>query len=120
MKRAQAHTFRDLVVWQKAHAFVLAIYRISESFPPAERSGITAQLRRAAVSIAANIAEGFRKRTGPDKLRFYNIAQGSADESHYYLILVHDLGICDATGLNTQLDEVSRLLQAYVSAMTRR
>jgi four helix bundle protein len=82
MKRTHAQSFRDLIVWQNAHAFVLNVYRVSESFPAAERYGITSQLRRAAVSIAANIVEGFRKRTGPDKLRYYNIAQGSADECH--------------------------------------
>jgi four helix bundle protein len=75
-----ARTFEDLIVWQKAHRFVLAVYRMSQTFPRSEIYGLSSQFRRAAVSIAANIAEGFRKRGKADKLRFYNIAQGSLEE----------------------------------------
>ena len=75
--RTPASRFEDLLVWQKAHQFVLASYRLSRTFPRSETYGLTSQLRRAAVSIAANIAEGFKKRSKADKLRFYNIAQGS-------------------------------------------
>ena len=82
-----ARSFRDLVVWQKAHQFVLEIYRLSRSFPDDERFGLTSQLRRAAVSVPANIAEGFPKRSVSDKTRFFNIAQGSLEEVHYYLLL---------------------------------
>jgi four helix bundle protein len=85
--RDPAKTFEDLVVWQKAHQFVLSVYRLSRTFPPSETYGLSSQFRRAAVSIAANIAEGFRKRGKADKLRFLNIAQGSTEESRYYLIL---------------------------------
>ena len=119
MNTTTAKSFRDLIVWPKAHAFVLAIYRVSEAFPQSEKFGLTSQLRRAAVSIAANIVEGFRKRTKPDKLRFFNIAQGSADECLYYLVLVHDLKYLDTGLLQPQLDEVSRLLQAYMTAIGR-
>ncbi len=69
-----AKSFQDLVVWQKAHQFVLNIYRMSDGFPKQEMFGLTSQLRRAAVSIPANIAEGFRKKGNADKARFYNIA----------------------------------------------
>jgi four helix bundle protein len=72
-------TFTDLIVWQKAHEFVLDIYKYTESFPKAEIYGLTSQFRRAAISIAANIAEGFGKRGKADKARFYNIAQGSLE-----------------------------------------
>ena len=89
--RMPATRFEDLVVWQKAHQFVLAVYRLSRTFPRSETYGLSSQFRRAAVSIAANIAEGFRKRGKADKLRFYNIAQGSIEESRYYLILARDL-----------------------------
>jgi len=75
-----AKTFKDLVVWQKAHRFVLAIYHLSQTFPKSEMYGLSLQFRRAAVSIPANIAEGLRKRGKADKLRFYNIAQGSLEE----------------------------------------
>jgi len=85
--REPAKTFEDLVVWQKAHQFVLAVYRLSRTFPRAETYGLSSQFRRAAVSIAANIAEGFRKRGKADKLRFLNIAQGSLDEAYSRAIL---------------------------------
>jgi hypothetical protein len=72
--RYPARSFRDLMVWQRAHEFVLAVYRYTESFPERERYGLAHQLRRAAVSIPANIAEGFGKRSKADKARFLNIA----------------------------------------------
>ncbi len=115
--RPPAKTFEDLLVWQKAHQFVLAAYRLSRTFPQSETYGLSSQCRRAAVSIAANIAEGFRKRGKADKLRFLNIAQGSLEESRYYLILVRDLDYGDVTELNTVLVEVSKLLEAYCQAI---
>src|SRR5215469_8540476 len=87
-----ARSFRDLRVWQKAHEFVLTVYRYSETFPEREKYGLAHQLRRAAVSIPANIAEGFGKRSQADKARFLNIAEGSVEECRYYLILTRDLG----------------------------
>ena len=87
-----AKTFRDLVLWRKAHEFVLAVYRFTTAFPKQETYGLASQMRRAAVSIPANIAEGFGKRGKPDKARFMNIAEGSLEESRYYLILAEDLG----------------------------
>jgi four helix bundle protein len=81
---APARTFRDLSIWQKAHQFVLCVYRETARFPRDERFGLTSQLRRSAVSIAANIAEGFVKRSVAEKLRFLNIAQGSLEESRYF------------------------------------
>src|ERR1700730_12165245 len=90
--RSPARRFRDLRVWQKAHEFVLAVYRYSDSFPAQEKFGLALQLRRAAVSIPANIAEGFGKRSAAEKARFLNIAEGSLEECRYYLILSQDLG----------------------------
>jgi four helix bundle protein len=114
MKKTAA-TFKDLLVWQKAHQFVLAVYRLSRTFPRYELYGLSSQFRRAAVSIAANIAEGFRKRGKADKLRFFNMAQGSLEECRYYLILTSDLEYGDVSELNQLLEEVSRLLEAYSS-----
>ena len=111
--REPAKTFEDLLVWQKAHSFVLAVYRITGEFPKHEIYGLSSQFRRAAVSIAANIAEGFRKRNNTDKARFYNIARGSVEECRYYLILSNDLGYCDSSEINDLLHEVSKLLEAY-------
>ena len=113
----KARRFEDLVVWQKAHAFVLSAYGFSDHFPSKELYGLTSQLRRASVSVPANIAEGFKKRGKPDKVRFLNIAQGSLEECRYYLILARDLGYGDISVLRTQLEEVSKLLEAYSSAI---
>ncbi len=111
--RTPAKTFRDLVLWQRAHQFVLAIYKTTTSFPKHETYGIVSQIRRASVSIAANIVEGFGKRTIPDKARFLNIAQGSLQEVRYYLILAEDLKYTNTNDLHTLLTEVRKLLEAY-------
>ena len=113
MAHAVAKTFQDLIVWQKAHQFVLTIYSLTAEFPKTEIYGLTCQIRRAAVSIPANIAEGFRKRTKPEKSRFLNIAQGSLEETRYYLILARDLHYRDTTPQLQQLEEISKLLNAY-------
>ena len=119
MAGVKSRKFEDIEVWKKAHRWVLAIYRFTEGFPRHELFGLTSQLRRAAVSIPANLAEGFRRRTGPDKVRFYNMSQTSLDECRYYLILVQDLGYGETTVLAEQLDEVSRMLEAYIQAIQR-
>jgi four helix bundle protein len=116
-KRPPAKTFEDLVVWQKSHAFVLQIYGLTAAFPRAEAFGLTTQLRRAAVSVPANVAEGFKKRGKADKARLLNIAQGSLEEARYYLILGRDLGYYQDQGIVEQLEEVSRLLEAYTRAV---
>jgi len=113
----KARTFEDLIVWRKAHALVLALYRETSRFPKSETYGLTSQMRRAAVSVPANIAEGFKKRGRSDKARFMNIAQGSLEETRYYLILGRDLGYLDDDVLRAQLEEVSRLLEAYARAL---
>lgn len=115
--RAPARTFQDLVVWQKAHQFVLAAYRYSENFPRSKTYGLVSQLRRAAVSIPANIAEGFRRRGDPDKVRFLNIGQASTEECRYYLILAQDLEYGRHDALMPMLEEVSRMLDAYANAI---
>ena len=111
--REPAKTFEDLLVWQKAHFFVLAVYHLSGTFPKHEIYGLTSQFRRAAVSIAANIAEGFRKRSKVDKVRYFNIAQGSVEECRYYLIVTKDLEYGDISETKLLLQEVSKLLEAY-------
>ena len=111
-------TFKELIVWQKAHAFVLKVYSFSESFPKSELYGLTSQFRRAAVSIAANIAEGYAKKSPADKLRFFNISQGSSEECSYYVILSKDLGYiteAQSVALDDLLTETSKLFQSYIS-----
>src|SRR6201998_1452263 len=106
--RSPARSFRDLMVWRKAHEFVLAVYRFTESFPEREKYGLAHQMRRAAVSIPANIAEGFGKRSPAEKARFLNIAEGSLEECRYYLILTQDLGYGETESLVAKLEEASR------------
>jgi four helix bundle protein len=112
-----ARTFQDLLVWQKAHQFVLGVYALTTAFPKQETYGLSLQMRRASVSIPANIAEGFRRRGKAEKARFMNIAEGSAEECRYFLILVKDLGYGDTERLASLLEEVSRLLNAYTAAI---
>jgi four helix bundle protein len=112
-KRNPARDFTELIVWQKAHGFVLKVYGVSRKFPPDEKFGLTTQFRRAAVSVAANIAEGFKKKGRLDKVRFLNISQGSLEECRYYLFLAGDLGYCETPSLMNELGEVSRLLERY-------
>jgi four helix bundle protein len=110
----KAKHFTDLLMWQKAHQLVLAVYKLTENFPKHELFGLTSQIRRSTVSIPANIAEGFRKKTKPDKAKFMNIAQGSLDETHYYLILANDLQYANTTVLQTQTEEVAKILNSYI------
>ena len=112
-----AQTFKDLVVWQKAHQFVLATYSMTASFPRREIYCLTSQMRRAAISVPANIAEGFKKRGASDKIRFLNVAEGSLEECRYYLILVQDLGYSSTEEMEAVREEVSKLLGAYARAI---
>lgn len=112
-----AKSFRDLILWQKAHEFVLSTYSYTADLPKSEIYGLTSQFRRAAVSIAANIAEGFIKKSTPDKLRFFNIAQGSLEECRYYIILSKDLKFGDNSHLDNQAEEVSKILNSYMKAL---
>ena len=112
-----ARTFQDLLVWQKAHQFVLGVYALTTAFPKQETYGLSLQMRRASVSIPTNIAEGFRRRGKADKARFMNMAEGSVEECRYFLILAKDLGYGDTRKLYAALEEVSRLLGAYAAAI---
>lgn len=109
-------SFQELLAWQAAHAFVLEVYKTTALFPKHERFALSPQFERAAVSIAANIAEGYRKMSKADKLRFMNIAQGSLEECRYYIILSRDISYIDddrCIKLNTLIENASRLLNAY-------
>ncbi len=108
--------FQRVIAWQKAHEFVLLVYKISKHFPEDERFGLTSQLRRAAVSIEANIAEGYREIGKADKLRFLNIAQGSLEECRDYRILAKDLNYIsdeEYEQLRLSILMTSKFLNAY-------
>lgn len=119
MKRAPAKEFCDLVLWQKAHGLVLFVYSLSRTFPKYELYGLTSQIRRAAVSVPANIAEGFKKRTAAEKIRYLNISQGSLEECRYFLILIEDLGYAETVEALNKLEEVSKILESYIKGTRR-
>ncbi len=107
--------FSQLRVWQKAHRLVLEIYRLTKNFPSEEKFSLVQQMRRAAVSVPANIAEGFKKRGVRNKLNFYNISQGSLEELKYYIILAGDLGyLNNQQTLTVQSNDVARTLNALI------
>ena len=114
------YTFENVVAWQKAHAFVLLVYRITKSFPADELYGLTSQFRRAAVSIEANIAEGYKKISKADKLRFMNISQGSMEECRDYILLARDLyyiSDTDFSDLRDALEDASKMLYLYCNGI---
>lgn len=114
----KAKKFEDLEVWKKAHGLVLEVYSITRNFPSEERFGPVSQMRRAAVSIPANIAEGFIKRTFRDKSNFYNVAQASLEEVRYYLILSKDLKYLeDNQRLINKTEEVGRMLYGLIKSL---
>lgn len=110
------YNFENIIAWKKAHYFRLLVYSITRSFPNDERFGLTSQFRRAAVSISANIAEGYKKISKADKLRFLNISEGSIEECRDYIILSKDLDYINSEQfiqLHDSLEEASKLLTAY-------
>lgn len=114
-------SFTDIKAWQFSHEFVLMVYKITKTFPEDEKYGLTSQFRRAAVSIPANIAEGYKKLSKADKLRFFNIAQGSLEECRYYIILSEGLKYInqeEEKGLLEQINKASWYLNAYCNGVS--
>ena len=113
--------FGQLEAWQEAHKLVLTVYEVTSGFPNDERFGLTGQMRRAAVSVPANIAEGFKRRGIQEKVRFYNISEGSLEELKYFLILSKDLGYVPSNEeLMSQSETVGRLLHGLIASTERR
>ena len=113
--------FRQLKVWQKAHQLTLAIYQLTASFPREEIYGLTAQMRRAAASIPANLAEGCGRNSDAELARFSSIAAGSASELEYHLLLAKDLNLIqlnDNPLLAEQIVEIKRMLTVFVQKLT--
>ena len=119
MERKPATSFRDLIVWRKAHELVLSIYQITKSFPKEETYGIVSQIRRSSSSVAANIAEAFKKKSSLDKLRILNIAQGSLSETEYFILLAGDLQYMNSENLQGDVESVSKLLEGYMKAIRK-
>lgn len=116
-------SFRELEVWQKAHALALSVYRASARFPDSERFGVVAQIRRSAASVPANIAEGFGRRTTKDLLHFITVANGSLEETRYFLILSADLHYLAAENLaemERQCSSVGQMLGALSRSLPDR
>jgi len=112
--------YRDLQVWSKAHNLTLELYRVSRQFPREEIYGITSQLRRAAASIGANLAEGCGRRTSNELARFVRVAMGSASELDYHLLLSRDLGFMmndDFAGASATLNEVRKMLTSFLQSI---
>lgn len=115
-------TFKELIVWQKSHKLVLEIYKATKTYPKEEVYALTNQIRRASVSIAANIAEGYKKKSKPSKLNFLNISEGSLEEVKYYLILSKDLQFLtekEFSQLEGITEEVGRLIAGYSNAIIK-
>lgn len=115
--------FRKLKVWQKAHRLALGVYASTADFPKSEMFGLTAQMRRAAVSIAANIAEGSARSGDKEFSRFLHMSLGSASELEYFSILVGDLGLLkkpDAVRIGTDAAEIKRMLSGLIASLPER
>lgn len=113
--------FTDLEVWKESHQIVLRVYALTKKFPDDERFGLVSQMRRAAVSIPANIAEGFKRRGLQDKIRFYNVAEGSLEELKYFFILSKDLAyLASNTDELSRADTVGKLLYGLIASTERR
>ena len=116
---AKIQTFKDLIVWQKAHELVIFIYKITEKFPKQEEYGLVSQMRRAAISVASNIVEGFKRKTIKDSLSFYNISESSLEELKYQLLISKDLKYIEREiykiGLG-KCEEVGKLLNARIKS----
>jgi four helix bundle protein len=112
--------YRDLQVWKKAHDLTLELYRVSQRFPREEMYGITGQLRRAAVSIRANLAEGCGRRTSNELARFVRVAMGSASELDYHILLCRDIGLMSSDDFSistAKLTEVRKMLTSFLQSV---
>ena len=112
--------FRSLGVWEKSNKLTLAVYRATQSFPSEKRYGLTGQIRRAASSIPANIAEGCGRGSENELARFLQIAMGSASELEYHLLLARDLEMMHEkvyTNLHSEVVEVKRMLTTFIAKL---
>ena len=117
MDKKKIKSFTDLEVWKEAHKLVLMIYRLTKSFPKEETFGLTSQVRRSAVSVTSNLAEGFSRHSSKEKIQFYSISHGSLTELQNQLLIAKDIGYLDHDGfrqLSNQSVTVHKLLNAFI------
>ena len=115
-------SYRDLHIWQRAKVFVVSIYKITGTFPSSEMYGLTNQMRRAAISIPSNIAEGFRKVSKKEKLQFLRTAYGSGSELETQLEISHDLAYLNKETFqraSSELDEIMRMMNKAIQSMSK-
>jgi four helix bundle protein len=113
-------TFKNIIAWQKSYDYCLYVYKVSANFPEFERFGLRSQFTRAAVSITANIAEGYKKLSRQDKLRFLNISQGSLEECRNYNLLSRDLGYISDEEYNIleeKIEIASKFINSYCNGI---
>jgi four helix bundle protein len=113
-------SYRDLIIWQRTKTCVVSIYKATENFPPSELYGLTAQMRRAAISMPSNIAEGFRRKSQKDKLQFIRIAYSSGAELETQLEISRDLGYLNEKDFNNlagKLDEIMKMINKTINAL---
>lgn len=111
--------FKELRVWQRSHQLSISIYKVTSTFPKEEVYGLTSQMRRSCVSIAANIAEGCGRSGNAEFARFLQISIGSANELEYYLLLCHDIGLLQSPDYNQLLGELSRIKKMLMTFMQK-
>ncbi|MDP2684209.1 MAG: four helix bundle protein [bacterium] len=115
-------TYKDLLVWQKAHNLVLSVYKITEEYPKHELFALTSQIRRAAISVSANLVEGFRRQSIKDSINFYNMSDASLEELKYHLLLSKDLNYININEYNTimnKAEEVGKLLTKWLQSQRK-
>ena len=119
-KKQTITKFTDLKAWQEGHKLVVATYSIVKSFPPEEQFGLSSQMRRCAVSITSNVAEGFSRPTRPDKIHFFSMAKGSLTELQNQLLVARDVGYIDSDAFSSQAEQsitVHKLLTGLVKSL---
>lgn len=119
MKKIKIHSFTDLIAWKEGHQLVVMIYKITKKFPEDEKFGLTNQIRRCAVSVTSNIAEGFSRRTSKDKTQFYYMALGSIAELQNQILIARDIHYINNNEFRVIADktvEVSKLINGLIKS----
>jgi four helix bundle protein len=117
-KRESAKSFTDLIAWREGHILVISLYKATKSFPKEEIFALTSQIRRAAVSVTSNVAEGFNRKTAKDKMHFYSMALGSVAELQNQILIARDIGYVENEAF-ARLSEQTILVHKLISGLIR-